>query len=128
MGWDAYAEIKKNTQEEIFKNAVKNVKRLSSVICNFMINDLHNGCLDSSLINIMLSRAVMPMASVYDEDGWSAEDVRQINKNANWNFDYRYDENGEMYYNEECIECAFYTAKYFLKACANAGVGIRFSW
>lgn len=125
MGWDAYAKVKgrdydnykivDKTQQYIFNNAIENVKRNCD---GGFVNSLLIGGLESSRCQSFLSKAVTPIGGRTYDDEWTAEQVRQFNKKAEW-WRCDYDDDDKVF---------FYSAKYFLKACAKAGVGIKFSY
>lgn len=126
MGWTAFANIKGERdyenerledpfQDKIFKNAYNNVKK--SVKHDIYVG-IRVGEIEGHFVSLMLTEACWILGGTSHEKEWSAEKVRYLNKNAEWS---------RCTYDDE-DEYAFYMAKYFLRACALAGVSISFSW
>lgn len=125
MGWLAYAVVNKNElycskellnyhQCELFFNATKN-----SGVEGYYKDELLNGVISGKVCNRMLSQATSHLPfSTYSEKGWSAEDVRKINKHARW----------WMCEYEDEEKWSFLVVKYYLRACSLMGVGIKFSY
>lgn len=127
MGWSAYANVENNSKMEIinnsrhvelFKNAYQNVNAIFGSKWHYCIK---NGYIEGHNTATMLSKALSGVSlSPYDNE-WTAEQVRQANKHAQWWA-------CDFIIEDEEDEFAMQNAKYFLKACALAGVGIRFSY
>lgn len=119
MGWDACSSAKQagSTRklidpdiDKLFRNADAFVKRKAE----FADAGLRIGYLDCSECAHMLERATGKGAW---GDGWSVEQVQQINKEANWDFKFIKEDSW-----------AYWSAKKFLEVCAKANLSIEFSW
>ncbi len=126
MGWDAFADIKgerfyddmtlgNEYQNRIFLNAFNNAKRFNGEAPEYLKVGVLEGRMCASIIYDALQFYKEPLHA-YNER-WTAEQVRQVNKHAFW---IAPKDRNERYY--------YYATKYFIKACAKAGVGIRFSY
>lgn len=112
MGWDAFSDAYNyDNPPEAFVKAAERVRREAGSVDGL----LSKGGLDISTCGEMLEQATN--ASVYDEDGWSAEKVQRLAKDADWTFPV--DTKDKSYY---------LAALEFLNTCSREGVGVRFSW
>lgn len=121
MGWDAYTKVKTDRNKKIFRDAANNVKNNCSKehLIDWMVEDLQDGWLDSWRIRDMINKITPNNYGAFNNE-WSAEDVRQINKNAFYANQYLED--------PEEYECAYYVAKYFIEACAKSGLKVYISY
>lgn len=123
MGWDAHSVVKlalsKNLKARIvnkhLRKVFEDIAEEVKTMCGTVDGHLHLGGLDVSRCGEMLSYATGQ--SVYDERGWPADFVRNLNERANWEFPI--DENDGW---------AYWSAKKFLETCAKEGLSITFSW
>lgn len=122
MGWDAFSSAKPDFEkrcvkgvkvDRLFKNAETYVRRKSG---GYVDGYLRMGALDCSDCGRMLEKATGKSVCNENESRWSVAVVKEINKNANWDFDYSSEET--LYY---------WSARKFLEVCAKAGLAIRFS-
>ena len=119
MGWDAFSSVKtlddckpKHPEpRRLFRNAHLYVKRKAGSVDGY----LEYGSLDCSDCRRMLEEATGE--SCYDENGWSKEKVRDLQKSANWNFEYDPED-----------AWAYWSARKFLEVCAKLNLSIEFSW
>ncbi len=122
MGWDAFAEPVKNDwnkdgkitdirKRRVFKKASNEVAKKADTV-DWL---LEKGGLDVSTCGQMLEKATGQ--GVYDENGWSKDKVKELNKSACW--DFQVDKEDAW---------AYWSARYFLEACAKLGLRIRFSY
>jgi hypothetical protein len=110
MGWDGFANTRKGNLGK-FKAAAKMVRDKAGSVDGL----LERGALDCSDCALALEAATG--RSCWDEDGWTAAEVRNLATNAVWPA-------------EMPPEGAWSTlsAKAFLETCAEVGTGIHFSW
>lgn len=120
MGWDAHSTAKADwehhkltdpTIDKMFKNAEMYVRRKAGTVDA----NLRMAGLDCSNCAHMIEKATGRTA--WDYKKWPKKLVKEISKNANWDFEYEKDE-----------AWAYWSAKKFLETCAKAGLSISFSW
>lgn len=121
MGWDAFstAEISKSSgfklkhkrHREAFKAACDEVRMHADMIDG----GLDAGVLDCSDCRNMLQTAFNGEYSVYTD--WTPEQLTALNDVANWDFKYSKDD-----------AWAYWSARLWLKTCAELGLGARFSY
>ena len=111
MGWDAYSEgkNKKLALNSFRKLSDEIIKKTGGVDAYFF-----EGELDVSTSARMLEKGTGQ--NVYG-DCWTAEQVKDYNENANWDFEY-----------EEDDAWAYWSAREFLKICAQYNLSIKFSY
>jgi len=121
MGWDAHTKIeteivnnrlriKNKAIRESFKKAYVEVKKIAGAVDGF----LDFGDLDCSTCRDMLTKATG--INGY-EDGFTSDQVVELNKNANWNFKF-----------PEEDAWAYWSARKWLEVCAELKLSIYFSY
>jgi len=120
MCWDAFSSAKINYSKNeivdtdlrmLFKNAETDVKELSVYVDGL----LHRGGLDCSACREMLEAATRE--NCYED--WDCDKVKSLNESSQWGF---IDE-----IKEEDL-WAYWSARFFLKICAENGLSISFSY
>lgn len=123
MGWDAFADTKvvwpqrgepylENADHRAAYQMARDEVRKHTPTVDWR---LPLGGLDTSDAARMLERATG--ASAWDENGWTAERVKELAAKANWNFEYHVD-----------LAYAYWSAKLWLETTARLGLKVRFSW
>lgn len=128
MGWDAISSANKTWKSRSkaqikiineFTNAIDNViKKTGSVD-----GGLEVGCLDTSACRYMLEKAAesskesLNWGLAYSEGGMSVEAVKVMHMFLNWDFKYKKDD-----------AWAYWSAKEFVRVCAENGLSIRFDY
>lgn len=120
MGWDAYSSAKINYSKNeivdiklrmLFKNAETDVKEKSVYVDGL----LHRGGLDCSDCREML--AVATIENCYED--WDSDKVKLLNESAQWGFVNKIKEEDLW---------AYWSARFFLKICAENGLSVSFSY
>lgn len=115
MGWDAYANPRPKGEKQL--KDFKSIKK--SVLKNAPYYD---GGLDSNYLDLSDSGARLAELtgwSVYDEYGWSPAKVKDAWEHAKMFSSGPYDDDEK---------CGYWSAYFFLKACAKNDLGIDFSY
>ena len=112
MGWDGYANDRKEHLDEFRDASSRVLEKADSVDCL-----LADGALDCSDCAYMLEEATH--RSAWDDNGWTAEEVKELAKNAYW-------EDLENISRDDWW--AALSAREFLETCAAIGTGIHFSY
>lgn len=127
MGWDAISNVKviypktprpyiaDEKLRKVFEAAARRVKRK----CRQVDGLLDFGSLDCSTCRIMIEKAI-ELGSINDcstYSNWSAAKVKKIHKKANWDFPYHVDD-----------AWAYWSAREFIKACAENDLKIKNIW
>lgn len=121
MGWDAFAaaeiskgkgfKLKHKRHREAFKAAHEEVLKNADSVDG----GLDAGVLGSSACRDMLQKAFNGNVSVYSN--WTPEQTKQAQKLANWNFKYSKED-----------AWAYWSAKIWLRVCAENDLGVEFSY
>ncbi len=126
MGWDAYSSveladellIKDDTHREAFEQAVKNVLEKCQTVDGF----LETGGLDCSACRDMLELAArksptpaLNWHTCWNKYGMQQDEVKRMHEHCNWKFEFDQDQ-----------AWAYWSAREFLRVCAEQGLTIRF--
>jgi len=111
MPWEATTKKLTLSETNAFAFAHREVTFKAGRVDGFLINGGLN--LESSA-NMLQQATGM---SVYDEDSWNVDQVKELARRANWNFTYSTED-----------KAGYWSARYFLNTCAKLGLGIGFSW
>lgn len=130
MGWDAYAtkagedldrywhHDQADREPELVDPALRAAFEVAATEARQLGGStdwlLSIGGLDVSTCGEKLSAAVG--RSVYDEDGWTPEEVKEMASSADWKA------------TDVQPAWAYWSARKFLETCAAHNLGIRFSW
>lgn len=133
MGWDAFATgtggvgVDRLAGEvpglaPAFKAAADGVRLQVGAVDGL----LKDGGLDCSICAQALELATG--RDCWDENGWSAADVRRLAAAANWDFPAEAVARGASRNWADAAPWAKASARAFLETCAALGLGIRFTW
>lgn len=129
MGWNAYTKNLTENQKRVFEEeserALKRVQQEVGSKENVWLDGaLKDGALSWRDCNHFLHRALEwynldnpDYASCYDQDGWSAKKVQELNRAAVWKMKYEKEE-----------ASAYWSARTFLKTCASLNLPVYFSY
>jgi|GEM_PF-2228700 len=129
MGWDAYSSaphsksvrggLKYKKHREAFNQAVYNVRKNAGSVDGM----LQFGGLDCSLCREMMRKAAglskkeLNWGLAWHHDGMKPEFVKVMHMFLNWNFKYKKED-----------AWAYWSAKEFVRVCADNGLSIKFTY